>query len=135
MKLLKTILLFGVSSSLTVSESNANSADYGTDKYNLHFEETCKNGRCHGSVKRTSNDSRKAKTVTWKRCTKAKLRLVFKLIFWAHNIILIWYNYLKTIIRKINALNIDPSLKFHFVKPSCVPASSVFSGSSMKIIN
>ena len=85
MKILKTILLFGVSSSLqnlivqSVSQSNAEStADYATGQYNLHFIENCNNDRCYGSVKRTGNNSRKVKTITWKKCTKATIRLVFK---------------------------------------------------------
>ena len=85
MKILKTILLFGASSSLqnliiqSKSQSSAaNTADYATGKYQLHFNENCKNGRCYGSVKRTGNNSRKVKTITWKKCTKGTKRLVFK---------------------------------------------------------
>ena len=63
------------------TRSAANTADYATGKYQLHFNENCKNGRCYGSVKRTGNNSRKVKTITWKKCTKGTKRLVFKNIF------------------------------------------------------
>ena len=109
MRLLKSLLIFAISSATELlsrtsaqsisTNSAANSAEFTVGKYKLHFEEQCQDNRCFGWVKRTGNGSRKVKTITWKRCTEAK-------------------------IRQIKKLNREKKLKLDFKLPSCVPSSS-----------
>ena len=118
MRILKSVLLFALgysqtfentfsqssssaSSSSSATNNAANSAEYTIGAYKLTFQEKCQNNQCFGWVKRTSNGSRnkKVKTITWKRCTEAK-------------------------IRQIKKLNNAKNLKLGFQLPSCVPISS-----------
>ena len=101
MRILKSLLIFAVSFSESISVSNADhSAEFEIGKYKLQFQEHCKNHRCFGWVKRTGNGSRKVKTITWKRCTEAKINAIKK-------------------------LNTEKKLKLDFKLPSCVPSSSI----------
>ena len=118
MRILKSLLLFALgyaqtfenTSSQSSSTNNAaNSAEYTVGAYKLKFQEKCQNNQCFGWVKRTGNGSRKVKTITWKRCTEAK-------------------------IRQIKKLNSEKNLKLYFKLPSCVPTSSseVYTGDFKK---